>query len=288
LYLEKILAAKRAEIASLQALRPLPELKRLASEALPQRDFVGALRGPGLAVVAEVKRASPSKGAINPGLDPAALSREYQAGGCAAISVLTDRIHFGARDGDLERVRRSVSVPVLRKDFLLTEYQLWETRAMGADAALLIVGTLGDRSAVRDMIALALDIGLCPLVEVHDEEETLTALDCGAPVVGINNRDLQTFRVSLDTTHRLASLIPREVALVSESGIAKPADAAEVFGWGVDAVLVGEALVRSQDPAGLVRAFAAISAPDAGAQDSAVRSAGRRRPAQEPVARPRP
>jgi indole-3-glycerol phosphate synthase len=253
-FLSRILEAKRREVEDRSARRPLEELRRLAAGAPKPRDFAAALRRPGLSVLAEIKRASPSRGPIRPDLDPVALAREYEAGGCAAISVLTDRPFFGALPGDLESVRAAVAVPVLRKDFLISEYQLYEARAMGADAALLIVAAL-EREELSALIRLAADLGMCPLVEVHTEDEVRTALEAGATVVGINNRDLTTFKVDIETTRRRRPLIPPGVAVVAESGIGTPEDAALVAGWGVDAVLVGEALVASEDPASLVRAM---------------------------------
>jgi indole-3-glycerol phosphate synthase len=256
-FLSRILEAKRREVEERSARRPLEELRRLAAAAAAPRDFATALRRPGLGVIAEVKRASPSKGPIRPDLDPVALARAYELGGCAAISVLTDEPFFAAQADDLESVRAAVSVPVLRKDFLLSEYQLYEARAMGADAALLIVAAL-EPEELSALIGLAVALGMCPLVEVHTEGEVEAALEAGAKVVGINNRDLTTFKVDLETTRRLRPLVPPGVGVVAESGIATPEQAALVASWGVDAVLVGEALVASEDPAGLVRAMSAV------------------------------
>lgn len=260
MYLETILAAKQVEVASRTAERSLAELERAVASMPATRDFIAALRKPGLSVIAEVKRASPSRGAIRPGLDAATLASSYEAGGCAAISVLTDAAHFGARGDDLQVARAAVSVPVLRKEFVISEYQLWESRAMGADAVLLIVAAM-DAPALRRMVRLTTEIGLASLVEVHGEEETSTALDCGASIIGINNRDLVTFQVDLSTTARLIGLIPAGIPTVSESGISGPEDAAELYGLGIDAVLVGEALVTSPDPARSVRALAGVALP---------------------------
>lgn len=254
MYLEAILEHKQREVAERSAQLPLGALMRRAESAGPPRDFLSALRRPGLGVIAEVKRASPSRGPIRPDLDAPALAARYESGGCAALSVLTDQRHFGARPEDLQQVRAAVSVPVLRKDFILDQYQLWESRAMGADALLLIVAAL-DRRVLARLVELAGGLGMLPMVEVHTAEEVEIALDCGASVVGINNRDLRTFRVEIETTRRLRPLIPPEVAVVSESGIAGPREAGLVREWGADAVLVGEALVTSEDPAGLVRAM---------------------------------
>lgn len=237
-------------------------LERAVAGAPAARNFAAALARPGLSVIAEIKRASPSRGPIRPELDAPALARSYEAGGCAAISVLTDAVHFGAREDDLQVVRGALSVPVLRKEFVVADYQLFESRAMGADAVLLIVAALG-ASALRRMIGIAAGLGLAALVEVHDEREVDTAIVCGASIIGINNRDLTTFQVDLSTTARLAQLIPAGILKVSESGISSPRSAAEMYAAGVDAVLVGEALVTSPDPERSVRALAGVALPEA-------------------------
>lgn len=250
--LDAILDAKRLETEERAAARPLSVVREAALGADAPRDFLAALRGAGFGVIAEVKRASPSKGAICPELDAATLARQYERGGAAAISVLTDGPYFGARAGDLESARGAVAIPVLRKDFVLTEYQLFESRAMGADAVLLIVAALGERELPR-LLESATALGMCPLVEVHSPLEVGLAVECGAEVIGINNRDLATFEVDLETTRRLIRLIPSHVTVVSESGIAGRSDAELVKSWGADAVLVGEALVRSGDPTSAIR-----------------------------------
>ena len=254
MFLERILDAKRAEIAARRATTPGHALRAVISRLGTPRDFRGAIAKPGLSIIAEVKRASPSKGGLSPDLSAAGLAGKYEAGGCAAVSVLTDRSHFGARPGDLQDVRAAVSVPVLRKDFLIDEYQLLESRAMGADAVLLIVAALGPEQLPR-MIAEAERLDLCALVEAHTEEEMRIALDCGARLVGVNNRDLRTFEVDLETTARIAPMVPRSIPLVCERGIRSESDAKTAASWGVDAVLIGEALVTSPDPAGLLRDF---------------------------------
>lgn len=254
MFLDRILQDKKIEVAERSRRVALADLERLVAEAPPPRDFLGAIKGTGLAVIGEVKRGSPSRGPIRPDLDAASLAVQYQVGGCAAISVLTDAPHFLARPHDLERVRAATTVPVLRKDFLLDEYQIWESRAMGADAVLLIVAAL-QAGELAHLVRLAGELGMCPLVEVHSAEEVDIALDRGVRLVGVNNRDLRTFQVNLETTQRLIQQIPGNVAVVSESGIAGPREAALVRHWGADAILVGEALVSSADPAGLVRAL---------------------------------
>ncbi len=257
MFLSRILEAKRLEVARRRKRTPQWVLERRAGDASEPRDFLAGLTRPGLGVIGEVKRASPSRGPLRPDLDAPALARQYESAGCIAVSVLTDVPHFGALPDDLEQVRTAVSVPVLRKDFVISEYQLWESRAMGADAVLLIVAALEPES-LGGLVDLADRLGMCPLVEVHGPEEVEIALRYGARAVGINNRDLRSFRVDLETTRRLRRAIPANVAVVSESGISTPRDAALVREWGADAVLVGEALVTSADPGGLIQTWRAI------------------------------
>ncbi len=258
MFLERILQAKRGEVEIRQAEIPFQLLQSRADEAPKPRDFAAALGKPGLGVIGEVKRASPSKGPLRPDLDAAATAARYESGGCVAISVLTDGPHFAARPDDLPTVRRAVSVPVLRKDFLIADYQIWEARAMGADALLLIVAAL-DQSTLHDLVALTHHLGMEALVEVHNEEEVAIALECGARVVGINNRDLHSFRVDLDTTSRLRPLIPEGIVVIAESGIKGPDDAARVRALGIDAVLIGEALVTAKEPAALVQSISNVA-----------------------------
>ena len=259
MFLDRILEAKRVEVAERQREIPLETLKRRAGEAPAPRDMVAALRKPGLGVLAEVKRRSPSRGPLRPDLDAPALARQYEEGGCVAVSVLTEGPHFGARHDDLPAVRGAVSVPVLRKDFMLSDYQIWEARAMGADAVLLIVAALHMETLVR-LTGIAERLGMTALVEVHSAEEVGLALEAGARLVGINNRDLHSFRVDLAVSQQLRPLIPAEVAVVAESGISVPSDAAGLHRLGVDAILVGEALVTAEDPAAAVRAMSIGSA----------------------------
>ncbi len=255
MFLDQILAQKRAEIAE-RSNGSMARIQQAAARAPEPRDFLAALKAPGLGVIAEIKRRSPSKGDLAPGLDPAAQAARYQEGGCVAVSVLTDGPSFGAQPGDLEAVRSTVSVPVLRKDFLLSKYQIWEARAMGADAVLLIVAAL-EPERLAALAELAQQLGMCPLVEAHTAGELLTTLAAGIPAIGINNRDLRTFKVDLDTTRKLRRMVPEEITVVSESGFATPVDAAKAASWGVDAILVGEALVRNAAPANLLRALSA-------------------------------
>jgi indole-3-glycerol phosphate synthase len=255
--LEEILATKRAELALLQESEARDTLRRAALDAPPARDFAGALRRVDgkLAVVAEIKRRSPSKGDLAPHLDPAVSAKAYESGGAAALSVLTDGPFFGGSVDDLQRARTVVEVPVLRKDFTIDETQVYEARAIGADAVLLIVAALPDDELLTGLRALADELGLGALVEVHDDAELDRALSAGATVIGVNARDLGTFGEDLGVSERLSGRIPPDVVSVAESAIRVPDDARRMADAGYDAVLVGEALVRSDDPAALVQAM---------------------------------
>jgi indole-3-glycerol phosphate synthase len=245
-YLDDILAAHRARAAA--DGRTLDALVERARQASPVRDFAAALAGPGLAVIAEVKRRSPSKGPLAPDLVPGLLAKQYDAGGAAALSVLTDTDHFGGSFADLVEARSAVDLPVLRKDFTVDARDVAEARFVGADAVLLIVAALDD-AELRDFHALADELGLAVLVEAHDEAEVERGLAAGARIVGVNQRDLVTFEVDTDRAVRVAASIPEGVLKVAESGIRSPADAARLADAGYDAVLVGEHLVTSGDPA---------------------------------------
>ncbi|HEY4398857.1 MAG TPA: indole-3-glycerol phosphate synthase TrpC [Acidimicrobiia bacterium] len=255
--LEEILAAKRAELAMLHESEARDTLRRAALEAPPARDFAGALRRPDgrLAVVAEIKRRSPSKGDLAPGLDPAAVAKAYETGGAAALSVLTDRPFFGGSVDDLHAARAAVEIPVLRKDFTIDETQVYESRAIGADAVLLIVAALNDDGLLTGLRELAEEVAIVALVEAHDDAELDRALAAGASIVGVNARDLGTFGEDLGLSERLADRIPADVIAMAESAIRAPADAERMADAGYDAVLVGEALVRCDDPAQLVAAM---------------------------------
>ena len=244
--LSRIVETKNTEISRL--LSRADELRSRAADASETRDFCGALARPGVvSLIAEVKRSSPGAGPIRPDLDPAGLAAEYLAAGASALSVLTDREYFDGSLADLSAARSAVSIPVLRKDFLLSDVQILEARASGADAVLLIVRILGD-SPLRELRLQAEELGMAALVEVHDAGEMARALDSGASVIGINNRDLRGFTARLETTLGLLDLLPDSVMLVSESGIRNRSDV-EVLGQaGVDAVLVGEALLRAPVP----------------------------------------
>ncbi|MDQ3555311.1 MAG: indole-3-glycerol phosphate synthase TrpC [Gemmatimonadota bacterium] len=243
--LDRIVATKREEVA---ALAPAAAELRDRCRDLPRtRGFAAALRHPErVQLLAEVKRRSPSAGAIQPDADAASIAMEYEAGGAAAISVLTDGEFFAGSLADLESVRGSVGVPLLRKDFIVDPLQLWEARAAGADGVLLIVRILRD-SELRELREQAEDLGMDALVEAHDEGEIERAIGCGAGVLGVNNRDLATFRTDLDFALRVARRVPPELILVAESGICDAADVDRLGAVGVDGILVGESLMRQPD-----------------------------------------
>ena len=254
--LDRIVAGKRGEVERLGKVRA--DLTRAADDAPPPRPVLERWQERRkVAVIAEVKRRSPGAGAIDPGLDPLRLSAEYEAGGACAISVLTDAMWFGGSLDDLQAVREAGDVPVLRKDFVIDEVQVTEARAAGADMVLLIVRIL-EPALLRDLRAMIHDLGMTALVEVHDEWEVDAALEAGAGLVGVNNRDLAVFETDLAVTERLARYVPGDVLLVSESGIRDRDDVARVAAAGADAVLVGEALVRSGSPGELVGEMAAV------------------------------
>jgi indole-3-glycerol phosphate synthase len=254
--LQTILARKAVEIAERSAQRPLEAVREAALAQPEARGFAQALRAKRAldlpAVIAEVKKASPSKGLIRPDFDPAAIARSYEAGGAACLSVLTDIDYFQGSDAYLQQARAACALPVLRKDFTIDEYQVYEARALGADCILLIVAALDDRR-MAELTVLALDLGMDVLVEVHDLDELERALQVPAPLLGINNRNLRTFDVSLDTTLALRDAVPGDRILVTESGISTRADVAKMREAGVHAFLVGEALMRQRDPGAALR-----------------------------------
>ena len=252
--LDDIVIGVREDLAVRQAQRSLHALQDAVAAVAPARTVLDELRAPGLSVIAEVKRSSPSKGALADIADPAALAREYAAGGASAISVLTERRRFSGTLADLVDVRAAVPTPILRKDFIVTDYQLWEARAAGADLALLIVAALADEDLAR-LHALAIELGLTPLVEVHTEDETRRALELGAELIGVNNRNLQTLEVDLAQFEKLSGMIPGDRVKVAESGIATVADVERVAAAGADVILVGEALVKHGDPRAALAAF---------------------------------
>ena len=245
--LDDIIDGVRIDLAERQACVTLDELKERAAAAAPVRPLLPALLGGNVAVIAEVKRRSPSKGELAEIADPAHLAREYELGGAHCISVLTEQRRFGGSLADLKAVRAVVDIPVLRKDFIVSSYQLWEARAFGADAALLIVAALG-QDALLSLIERAQSLGLTAIVEVHDEDEVERAVDAGATVIGVNARNLKTLEVDRGTFARLAPLIPAGVARIAESGVRGTHDLITYANDGADAVLVGESLVVGSDP----------------------------------------
>ncbi|MDR3299232.1 MAG: indole-3-glycerol phosphate synthase TrpC [Candidatus Accumulibacter sp.] len=249
--LKLILAVKREEIAAASAEKPLAAVREQAEAQPAPRDFVGAIRDKiaagKAAVIAEIKKASPSKGVIRADFEPAMIAADYAAHGAACLSVLTDRQFFQGAPAYLRVARAACALPVLRKDFLIDPYQIYEARAMGADAILLITAAL-DLAAMRDLEAIAAGLGMAVLVEVHDGDELAQALQLATPLIGVNNRDLRSFAVSLQTTLGLLPRIPAERIVVSESGILAVDDAALLRRNGVNAFLVGEAFMRQPSP----------------------------------------
>jgi indole-3-glycerol phosphate synthase len=253
-FLERIVAAKRNEVSERKKNLPLQELERSLPSS-PARDFRSALEEGRCALIAEVKRKSPSKGILRQDFDPAEIASAYERSGAAAISVLTDEPFFGGSAADLIRVRSRVGVPVLRKDFVVDPYQVAESRVMGADALLLIVAVLGD--ALRAYLELAGSLGIHALVEVHERDELEIALAAGAEIIGINHRDLRTFEIDLTKSAILAPLIPDGTSVVAESGIRTKEDIRRLMETGVHAFLVGETLMKADDVGERIRGLLA-------------------------------
>ncbi len=245
--LDEILEGVRADLAARQRIVPLEQLKEAASGQPSPRDAQAALCGDDVAVIAEVKRASPSKGALAAIADPATLAMDYEAGGARVISVLTEPRRFGGSLEDLAAVREAVGVPLLRKDFVISSYQLWEARSRGADMVLLIVAAL-EQNALVSLVERAVSIGMVPLVEVHTEAELDRAVESGARIIGVNTRNLATLKVDRGVFGRLAPRIPDGIVKVAESGVRGPHDLLAYAAAGADAVLVGESLVTGKDP----------------------------------------
>ncbi|MDW7710535.1 MAG: indole-3-glycerol phosphate synthase TrpC [Deferrisomatales bacterium] len=254
--LDEIARTRRRRVEESRAREPLEALRERALARAPARDPVAALaalppaRRP---VIAEIKRRSPSKGPLRPELDPSSLARQYEEAGALAVSVLTEPDHFGGSVADLEAVRAAVSLPLLYKDFVLDPYQVWEARAAGADLVLLIAALLGDETP--RYVELAREAGLAPLVEVHDAADLGLAAGCGARLIGVNNRDLRTFRVDLQVSRDLLPRCPPGTLAVAESGLGRPEDLDELARFGARAFLIGEALVREPDPGAALRRF---------------------------------
>ena len=258
--LKKILAVKREEVAAASVARPLAMIRAAAAVQPAARDFAGSIRAgvgaAGTAIIAEIKKASPSKGVIREDFRPAEIAADYERHGATCLSVLTDREFFQGSEAYLREVRAGCSLPVLRKDFVVDPWQVYETRAMGADAILLIVAALS-LPQMREMEAIAHSLGMAVLVESHDAAELDVALQLTTPLIGINNRNLRSFEVSLDTTLSQLGRIPPNRIVVTESGILRPHDVALMRANGVHAFLVGEAFMRAASPgAELARLFA--------------------------------
>ena len=247
--LDEIVADKKVELEASKRAVPLSRLEKEAQGQTPPLDFAAALRGEGVRLIAEVKKASPSRGLIRADFDPVAIARTYAANGASAISVLTEVKHFQGSLSYLAEIKAAVGdkqIPLLRKDFLTDPYQIYESRANGADALLLIVAILS-ADKLKELLSLSRRLGMSCLVEVHNEAELGIALESGASIIGINNRDLNTFETDVTTTKRLRPLIPKDRIVVSESGIKDRSDMERLRGWGVDAALIGESLMASSD-----------------------------------------
>ena len=258
--LDEIFVHKRSEVENRRLKFPIDEIKEQALQTIPAVDFCAALRRTGddenfPALIAEVKHRSPSRGILAPDFDPVGLARIYAENGAAAISVLTDKYYFGGHLDYLKMIsEESLGVPLLRKDFIFDPYQVYEARMAGADAILLIAAALGAEQ-LCSLNRLAIELGMTALIEVHDQEELQLALTCEPSLIGINNRNLHDFSVNLDVTLRLRSYIPQDVMLVSESGIRSQNDLERLVAAGINAVLIGEALVTSQNIAASVRGY---------------------------------
>ena len=250
--LDEIAAKRRIQLEHEKGAVPFEAIKKAAEQTAPPKDFKTALLKGRLSVIAEVKKASPSKGVIRANFNPAKIAKAYEAAGADALSVLTEESYFQGSSEYLRQIRRAVSVPILRKDFIIDPYQIYEARVIGADAVLLIAALL-DEAALKDYVKIAHFLGLACLTEVHNEAELAVALEAGGEIIGINNRDLKTFHVDLNTTARLARLIPKGRVLVSESGVTDPADVQTLKECGANAVLIGETLMCSADVAQTLR-----------------------------------
>ena len=256
--LKRLIEDARVDLQRRRALMSQDQLERAIAAYTP-KDFVGALRRPGLSVIAEMKQRTPSMGVLAEEYRPTDLARVYTEGGAAAISVLTHMAGFGGRPEHIQDARLATDLPILRKDFVTDPYEVGEARAAGADAILLIAAAL-DQPRLEELLRVTRSRGIAALVEVHNEVEANAAVDCGANVIGVNHRDLRTFNVDLSLTERLRRVIPLEVVLVAESGIHTQEDARRMRDAGADAILVGEVLMRSPDPAACIRQLIGIPA----------------------------
>ncbi len=255
--LDTIIAHKQTEFQDRLTRVSLFDLMALVKDAPPPRNFLAALQTPKfgpVSLIAEVKKASPSAGIIRADFNPVAIAKEYEAAGASCLSVLTDEKFFQGHDDFLVAVRQAVSLPIIRKDFVVSDWQIYESRALGADAVLLIVAALTS-AQIADYQAVAHSLGMAALVEVHTEVEMEVALGADAKLIGINSRDLNTFVTDLGTVERLAAMVPRDVTLVAESGLKNPADVKRVADAGAKAILVGETLMRSEDIGAATRAL---------------------------------
>ncbi len=257
--LDEIVEHKRHEVAQAAAAVPLAEMRRRGEAPRPRRSLRHALDVDAVVVIAEIKRASPTAGVFTEDLDPAAQAVEYADSGAAAISVLTDQNYFRGSLSDLEQARGACDLPVIRKEFIVDAYQIYESAAANADAVLLIVGLTPEQD-LDDDLALVHELGMEALVEAHVEEEVEQALVAGARIVGINNRDLRSFKTDLAVTERLCAMIPDDIAIVSESGVRTPADVRRLAASGVSAVLVGESIVTAPDAGSQLRELVAAGA----------------------------
>lgn len=247
MFLEEVVEVKKKELVRRRVKTPLAELEKIIGDKPLPLNFESALSGAEISLIAEIKKASPSKGVIRSDINPAELADTYAKGGAAAISVLTESKYFLGKLSYLETIKsRQPSIPLLRKDFIIEPYQIYESRASGADALLLIVAILDD-VRLRVLLSLSYSLGMQCLVEVHNEKEVQRALACGARIIGINNRDLKTLNVDMAVTERLRPLVPTDRIVVSESGIKNKGDIKKLKAWGVNAVLIGETLVTSDD-----------------------------------------
>jgi indole-3-glycerol phosphate synthase len=256
--LDEILAHKRAEVSERRAQRSLEMLQAAVKNPSPRKDqsFSTALRQPGVSFIAEIKRRSPSGGELRPEASAGELAQMYASSGAAALSVLTDARYFGGRDDDLNEARSASGLPALRKDFVVDAYQIYEARALDADAVLLIVRSLTG-SELRNLLEVTHQLGMDALVEAHSASEVDRALNAGARIIGVNNRDLDTLITDVSLAPRLRPMVPPEVVFVAESGISKPEQIAALRDAGVDAVLIGESLLRANDPGEKLRTLVA-------------------------------